>query len=342
MKLSLIGLPQAGKTTLFETLTRSSVPVERKMENRIGIVNVPDERIDRLSDLYHPRKTTYAKVEYFLPAVKSGNEETIKDKKWSDVRDSDAFIHIIRNFQQNGPPPNPLSDFHQTEEELILSDLIVVEKRLERLELEKKKGRGYDEEEHKCLIEVRAVLENNTPLRNHHDLASHPLLRSFTFLSAKPGLIIFNNDDNSRQLPNITELTDNYNCLAVQGRLEHEISKMDDADSAAFLNEYGIEESARDLIIRQSYALLGLISYFTVGEDEVRAWTVYKDMPAVEAAGVIHTDIQKGFIRAETVAYNDLINAGAYADARKQGSVRLEGKNYPVQDGDIMNFRFNV
>ena len=343
LKLSLIGLPQAGKTTLFEALTRSELPVERKMENRIGVVNVPDDRIDRLSDLYSPRKTTYAKVEYFLPAAANGNEEIIRDKKWSDVRDSDAFIHIIRNFQQNGTgPADPLADFLQTEEELILADLIVVEKRLERLELEKKKGRGYNEEEHKLLLEVQATLENNIPLRKDTRLAAHPLLRGFTFLSAKPSLIIFNNNDHSHQLPEIPELISNHDCLAVQGQLEHEISKMDDAESMAFLKEYDIEESARERVIRQSYTLLGLISYFTVGEDEVRAWTICKEMSAVEAAGVIHTDIQKGFIRAETVAYDDLINTGNYAEARKKGLVRLEGKSYKVQDGDIMNFRFNV
>ncbi|MBN1782817.1 redox-regulated ATPase YchF [bacterium] len=343
MKLSFIGLPLSGKTTLFEALSRTTGGPEQKSENRIGMVNVPDIRIDRLSAMYNPKKTTYAKVNYFLPGAVMGADQKAKEQRWADVRDSDAFIHVIRNFDQPGyGAPQPAADFKKIEEELIFADLLVTEKRLERLEADKKKGRGYDAEEHRLMQDIHAMLENEEPLRSRPDLTAHPLLKGFAFLSGKPVLVVFNNDDHNETMPDLTGHEGRTDCMAVRVQLEHEISRMNDSDAAEFLQEYGIHETARNRIIQKSYEMLGLISYFTVGEDEVRAWTIQRESTAVEAAGEIHSDIQKGFIRAETISYDDLMAAGSMAEARKKGTVRLEGKTYIVQDGDIMNFRFNV
>lgn len=342
MKLGIIGLPMAGKQTLFEALTRTSGAPEKRNENKIGTVDVPDERIDRLSEMYHPKKTTFAKVNYFLPGTVLGADQKAREQRWADVRDSDAFLHVIRNFQAGLDGRDPLIDFNRTEEDMLIMDLVVAEKRLEKLEMEKKKGREYDQKEHTLMLQVHALLEKGKPLREDPELAGHPLLRGFAFLSGKPMLICFNNSDEDKQIPDIPEITHHFDCLAICGQLEHEIGQMNPDDADLFLQEYGITETARSRVIRYSYKMLGLISFFTVGEDEVRAWTILKQIPAAEAAGVIHSDIQKGFIRAETITYDDLMSAGSYAGARKKGTVRLEGRDYIVQDGDIMNFRFNV
>jgi GTP-binding protein YchF len=343
LKLSLIGLPMAGKSTLFETLTRSNGRQNQKSENRMAVIDVPDDRIDSLKNLYQPRKTTYAKVEYFLPGITMGSAQNTREQRWAGVRDSDAFIHVIQNFRNPGfTDPDPSADCQKIEDELILADLIVAEKRLERLEAEKKKGRDYQAEEHQLILEIYALLETGRPVRSDNRLAGHPLLRGYAFLSAKPKLIIFNNDDEDTKLPDFSENAPASGSLMIRGKLEHEISRMTQKDSEDFLAEYRIHDLARNRVIRKSFELLGLLSFFTVGDDEVKAWTVRKGVSALEAAAEIHSDIQKGFIRAETVSYDDLISAGGYTEARKKGAVRLEGKTYTVQDGDIMNFRFNI
>jgi GTP-binding protein YchF len=343
LKLSIIGLPLAGKSTVFETLTRSNGKQNQRSENRTAMINVPDDRIDALSALFQPQKTTYAKVEYFLPGGTMGADPKAKEQRWADVRDSDAFIHVIRNFRNSGSgESDPAADFHHIEDELILADMIVTEKRLERIETEKKKGRIYQVEEHQLLIEIHTLLEQGHPVRSDDRLNSHPLLRGYAFLSGKPKLIIFNNDDEDTNPPALKNRIPSNGSLTIRGKLEHEISQMTEKDSKDFLAEYKIHDLARDRVIQKSYGLLGLISFFTVGEDEVRAWPVRNDVSALEAAGEIHSDIQQGFIRAETISYSDFISAGSFAEARKRGAIRLEGKTYTVQDGDIINFRFNI
>jgi ribosome-binding ATPase YchF (GTP1/OBG family) len=217
-----------------------------------------------------------------------------------------------------------------------------VEKRLERLELDAKRGKKADPEELRLLLECRDLLEKDRPLRSNPELAAAHQLKGFTFLSGKPMLIIFNNEDDEEELPDIGNALEGERYLVIRGRLEHELSQMDEEEAKEYLAEYGIATSAMDRMIAFSYELLGLISFFTVGPDEVRAWTIKKGTLAVDAAEVIHSDIKKGFIRAEVVAYNDLMAAGSYKDARQKGMVRLEGKTYSVQDGDIIEFRFNV
>ena len=341
MKLGIIGLPQSGKSTVFEALTKNISESAHKGEDRIGTIRVPDSRIDVLSKMYEPQKTIYAQVEYFLPATAGAKKDQAADQSiWTAARDCDALILVIRN---HSPGENsPLADFRHMEQELILADLVVVEKRLERIEHDHKRGKKMDPEEHALLIDCRRNLENEISLRSVEKLSTARKLRGFAFLSAKPLLVLFNNNDDDDRLPEVGDLTESENCLVIRGKLEQELSQMSTEDAAEFLNEFNIGQTATDRVIQNSYELLGLISFFTVGKDEVRAWTIKKGTPAVDAAGVIHSDMQKGFIRAEVLAFDDLMQAGTHAAARKKGIVRLEGKTYEVKDGDLINFRFNV
>ncbi len=339
MKLGIIGLPNSGKTTVFETLTRNIQEVSNKAENRIGTVTVPDDRVGILSEMYKPKKTIYAQVEYFLP----GKLDQKKQAIWNQVRDCDALIHVIRNFSSYGSEtPSPYEDFMALDQELMLADQVVVEKRLETLDTEKKRGKKYNEEEYALLEECLKTLESDKPIREVPELAKSPVLKGFTFLSGKPSLVLFNNEDTDDEEPEFEGLTDKEDFMVIRGKLEHELAQMSEEEAADFLTEFEIAEPAMDRVIEKSYDLLGLISFFTVGEDEVRAWTIRKETIAVDAADVIHSDIKKGFIRAEVLFYDDLMSAKTYAEARKTGTVRLEGKTYIVKDGDIINFRFNV
>lgn len=339
MKLGIIGLPGSGRSTVFEALTGNAQPDGYKHTDRLGMVKVPDDRVARLSEIYQPKKTTYAQVEYFLPGISDRKEE---QGAWNRVREADALIHVVRNFGQYGlSPPAPLEDGFSLDQELMFSDLVIVEKRLERLALDQKRGKKTDPQEVSLLEACRLNLEAEIPLRRNPALVHAPELRGFALLSAKPVLVLFNNEDDDDTQPRVEQQAGEvYACI--RGKLEQELCQMSAQEAGEFLNEFNISASAMDRIISQSYELLGLISFFTVGDDEVKAWTVEKNTPAVDAAGVIHTDMQKGFIRAEVLAYHDLMHAGSYQNARKQGVVRLEGKTYPVQDGDIINFRFNV
>ncbi len=345
MKLGIIGLPEAGKSTLFEALTKIILDEAfHKPEDRLGTIKVPDDRVDRLSSMFTPKKTIYAQVEYLLPyiaAQKPGYKGD--DTAWTTVRTCDALIHVLRNFKgYGGEPPTPLQDFAKLNEEMIFADLLVIEKRLERLVLDQKRGRKTDPEELRLLIECKEVLEKEKPLRHYPELASAQQLKGFTFLSGKPMMILFNNEDEDESLPETGDALADEKFLAIRGSLEHELVQMEEEEAEEYLAEYNITTSAMDMMITLSYELLGLISFFTVGPDEVRAWTIKTNTFAVDAAEVIHSDIKKGFIRAEVVAYDALMDAGSYKEARQRGTVRLEGKTYPVQDGDIIEFRFNV
>jgi ribosome-binding ATPase YchF (GTP1/OBG family) len=253
------------------------------------------------------------------------------------------LIHVVRNFPVYGmADPDPMADAAELDQELILGDLVVVEKRLERLANDRQRGKAVDAEETNLLIGCKDALEAETPLRHYLDFASAPQLRGFAFMSAKPKLLLFNNDDEDADLPVSAQAAERESCQVIRAKLEQEIAQMSAEEAAEFLAEFNIAESALDRVINATYDLLGLVSFFTVGDDEVKAWTVRRGTAALEAAGVIHSDIQKGFIRAEVLAYDDLMAAGTYAEARKRGTVRLEGKTYGIQDGDIVHFRFNV
>ena len=336
MKLGIIGLPLSGRSTTFEALTRQGGETASRGEDRLAVVRVPDERVDRLSRVFAPEKTIYAQVDYFLAGQGSQKKE---GNPWLAVKDCDALIHVVRN---HGPDRQPVANFHAVEQELILSDLVQVEKRLERIEMDHRRGKKTNLEEQHLLLDSRKLLENETPLRRKSELADAKALRGFALLTAKPQLILFNNEDSDPALPAIGDIGVHEKCLVLRGKLEQELSRMSDEDAAEFLKEYQIDTSAMGRMIRLSYEVLGLISFFTVGSDEVRAWTIRRGTPAVEAAGAVHSDMQKGFIRAEVIAYEDLMAAGSTAEARRRGTFRLEGKTYEVRDGDIINFRFNV
>ena len=335
MKIGVIGLPLSGRSTIFEALTRQGGETLSRGEDRTAVVRVPDPRVDALSRMFEPEKTIYAQVEYLLP----GQGSQKKDSPWLPVKDCDALIHVVRN---HGPDRTPRQDLQAVEQELILADLVQAEKRLERIELDLRRGKKQNAEEAQLLTECKGLLEAETPLRRRPELAGAKALRGFAFLTAKPMLVVFNNEETEAGMPETGDGAAGDSCTALRGKIEQELARMSAEDAAEFLREYGIADSAMDRMIRLSYEVLGLLSFFTVGKDEVRAWTIRRGTPAVEAAGVIHTDIQKGFIRAEVIAYDDLMAAGSTAEARKRGTFRLEGKSYEVRDGDIINFRFNV
>jgi len=257
------------------------------------------------------------------------------------LRPVDALIHVVRGFEFAGIAPSPQEDYDTFETEMIFTDLITVEKRLERLEKELKKGKKGDPKEFELLKRAKGLLEQEKPLRADPALASAPELRGYAFLSGKPCIVVVNLDDEAQSdVP--LDLAPGTVMVQVKGHLEMELAQLSDEEEELFRSEMGAEEPATFQIIRESYGFLGLISFFTVGEDEVRAWTIKKGTNAQKAAGAIHTDLEKGFIRAEVVAYDDLMEYGSYAAAQKAGKVRLEGKDYIVLDGDILNIRFNV
>jgi GTP-binding protein YchF len=336
MKLGIIGLPLAGRSTTFEALTGQAGETASRGEDRLAVVRVPDDRVDRLSRMFEPQKTIYAQVDYYLAGQGSQKKEA---SPWLPVKDCDALIHVVRN---HGPDRTPAADFRVVEQELILSDLVQVEKRLERIELDHRRGKTMNPEEQQLLTECRRLLEAETPLRHRPALADAKPLRGFALLTAKPVLVLFNNEDGDPALPAIGGIAEHETCLVLRGKLEQELARMSDEEAAEFLKEYQIGASAMGRVIRRSYEVMGLVSFFTVGSDEVRAWTIRRGTPAVEAAGTVHSDMQKGFIRAEVIAYEDLVSAGSTAEARRRGRFRLEGKTYEVKDGDIINFRFNV
>jgi ribosome-binding ATPase len=356
MKTGIIGLPQVGKTSLFKILTRAKLEAHGySREAHLGVAKVPDDRLDRLAALYNPKKLIHATVEY--ADVAAIGQEALKETAFlTSLRNVDALIHVLRAFEDDSIPHvgaiDPLRDAKSVEFDLMLSDLTQVEKRLERLEKDLKKMRTPElEKENALLIRSKASLEAEIPLR---ELEMTPeerkLIRGFMFLSQKPVLYAVNVSESTTLGADLegaagkfglTEIAarPNAGATAFCGKVEAELAEMDDEEATEFLASYGLKESGLVRLIRRSYELLGLISFFTVGEDECRAWTVPANSRAQEAAGAIHTDLEKHFIRAETIHWDTLLEAGSEAAARAQGTLRLEGKDYLVQDGDVMHIR---
>lgn len=351
MKLGIIGLPGCGKTTVFNALTSSSAQVadfSAPMKGpNLAVVKVPEPRLAFLGQLYKSKKVTEASVEYVDVGGLTGSAEKgqeLGESFLNHIRPVDALVHVVRNFQHplHGEA-NPLGDISRVETELILADLLVVEKRLERISAERQRGKKENPEEVSLLQECQETLEASGPLRSKPGIADIPLLRGFSFLSAKPLLILANQpEENAPLLPQ--EIIDETLAphLEIVGQLEMELAQLAPEEANEFMVELGLETLARDQVIQASFKLLGLISFFTTNEQEARAWTIRQDSPALKAAGVVHSDMERGFIRAEVIQYNDLEAAGSYAAAQKQGLVRLEGKEYIVQDGDVIFFRFKV
>jgi GTP-binding protein YchF len=362
MQIGIVGLPNSTKTTIFNALTRSQVETTAystgQVETHTATVTVPDPRVERLSTLFRPRKTTYAHIQYNDIAglrVGIGKDDGLNGPLLNTIAQSDALLHVVRAFEDehvphpNGPV-NPVRDLSALDFEFIFSDLLIVERRMERLERNLSKKGNYPErqanqQDYDLLARIKETLEQEIPIR---DLDLTPeeekRLRGYQFLTAKPVQVVLNVGDDGDDAPD-AHMSYSHRHSAVtclRGALEMEISELDPEEAVLFLAEYGIKEPGLNRMIRSSYELLGLQSFFTVGEDEVRAWTIPQGASAAEAAGAIHSDLERGFIRAETVSYDDMVAAGSMVQARKQGNVRLEGRDYVVQDGDILSIRFNV
>ena len=357
MKIGLIGLPKSGKTSLFNLLTGASVATSSfgtaRGEMHAGVARVPDARVDRLVALFKPKKSTLATFEVVdLAGIAKGERQGLEAKEF---RNADALLHVVRAFPDaSGGAPNPRRDIVDLETELILADLEVVERRLERLEVSlKKKRTDADVREQGVLQRVKPGLESETPIRAL-DLTEDEAraLRGFTFLSQKPILHCLNLAE--KEIERGRALVESFGLADVATRagtrigwvsavIEAEVAQLAGPEQAAFLADLGLAEPAITRVLQDCYTLLGLLSFFTVGEDEVRAWSIPEGTRAQDAAGAIHSDIARGFIRAEVVGYDELIAAeGSMAVVRERGRFRLEGKDYLVRDGEICHFRFNV
>lgn len=362
MRIGIIGLPNSGKTTIFNVLTGGSAPTTAyaggAFQVNTAVVPVPDRRVDMLSEMYRPQKTTYARVEYADIAGLSGAEDRQQDVSLSGelinaIGNNDALLHVVRAFEDETVPHpmesiDPARDIAMLDTELLLSDLSKIENRLDRLAANLKRGKGFptyeaDKAEFELLSRLKPHVDQGLPLRDF-DLTAEEMksLRGFQFLSIKPVLIIFNLGDTG-DAPRFEYPHRHSAVTAVRGRLEMDIARLDSAeDKALFMAEYGLTQLSGERIIRQSYDLLGRMNFFTVGEDEVRAWEVQRGSTALECAGAIHSDLARGFIRAEVVSFDDLMAAGSNAAARAQGKIRLEGKDHLISDGDIVVIRFNI
>jgi len=358
MKTGIIGLPQVGKTSLFKILTKAKIAEHgftNPREAHIGMARVPDVRLDKLSALYSPKKTTYASVEYV--DVAAIGQEALKETSFlTNLRNVDALIHVLRTFENDAVPHegaiDPLRDAKSVEFDLMVSDLGQVEKRMERVEKDLKKARTGDlERELALLSRSKECLEKEIPLRELEMTAEErKLIRGFMFLSQKPILYVLNLSESATLGADLDAAVRRYKiddiahrpnaaATAICGKVEAELAEMDDAEAGDFLESYGLHESGLVRLIRKSYELLGLISFFTAGDDECRAWTVPVGSKAPQAAGAIHTDLEHHFIRAETIRWDQLLDAGSEAAARAKGTLRLEGKEYIVQDGDVLHIR---
>ena len=369
---TITGLPYVGKTTLFNLLTGGHAATGAfagaEGETNVGVAKVPDARVDKLSALYKPRKTTYAEVTYrdlgLAPRIATGAGghatqagQGISAQKLGDLRTSDALVHVVRAFRDASVPHvnssvDPKRDLATLELELLFADHVVVERRLERIEPELRSAKGPEREQKRAVLQkAMAALDAETPLRDVGlDDEERKIVRGYRFLTLLPQLVVANLDEDDVGAPDavlgpLREAAARHRAMSVVGvcaKLEAEIAQLDPAEAAAFRADLGLHEPALDRVIHATYELLGLISFFTVGEDEVRAWTIPAGLPAQQAAGAIHSDLERGFIRAEVIGWEDLLKAGSEANAKKQGIMRTEGKTYTVKDGEIIHVLFNV
>ncbi len=359
LNIGIMGLPNSGKSTLFNAITHAHAPTGTHAfsttDRNIASVNVPDSRLDALAEMFHPKKVTTTTVEFVdIPGVVRGSSEGagLGNKFLGYLRQSDALAEVVRCFDDpNVPHPDdtidPVRDMETVRLELVLADLAVVERRMERTRSAAKSGDKKQVYELAVLEKVAAAFNEGVPVREMAlSEEEQAALAELDLLTSKPVFYVANVQEGSGaddpRAQAMRGAAPGATIIAVSARIEAELSEMDPEDAAVFAEELGIKESSLDQVIRTGYQLLELVSFLTAGEDEVRAWTVRKGAKAPEAAGKIHTDLERGFIRAEVITYDDLMAAGSMANARSKGLLRLEGKEYLVQDGDILNIRFSV
>jgi GTP-binding protein YchF len=359
MKMAIIGLGNTGKTTVFNALTRSTAATANyssgQLEPNLATVRVPDPRLAVLADMFDPKKVTPADVQYVdVGGLSSGSSKGsgLPAALLNYISGADALLHVVRAFEDSSVPHpeesiDPRRDIESVDLELAFSDLAIIERRLQRLSAEigkmSTKERELRTAERDTLARLQAALEQGQPIREVVlSDEEERLIRGYQFLTAKPMLLVINVGDGQVSAPASDFVDGTRQAVVLAGKIEAELAQLDDDDARAFMDDLGIASPARDRVIDLSYRMLGLMSFLTAGPDEVRAWTIRNNTPAVEAAGAIHSDIQRGFIRAEIVAYDDLVRAGSMAEAKKHGTVRMEGKTYIVKDGDVCHFLFNV
>ncbi|MEO8356716.1 MAG: redox-regulated ATPase YchF [Chloroflexota bacterium] len=352
MKLGIIGLPQSGKTTVFNALTRGNTPTTAsagRFEVHTAVVDVPDPRVTKLSEMFKPKKTIYAKVTYAdIAGLETGSAKSgISGQLLNQLAQMDGFILVVRGFENDlvmhpSGSVDSRRDVDSMLTELLLNDLIAVERKLERLVEERKKGgtdKALNEKQSILFTRLFEALNDNIPLRKlEYNAEEAKELASFGLLTRKPVLVVFNMSEGQAA----PQMELDAPSVALQGKLEMEIAQLSPDDAALFMEEYGIQELSLSRMINLSYDLLQVQSFFTVGEDEVRAWETKRGATAQESAGEIHTDLQRGFVRAEVVAYDDLISLGGMTEAKARGKLRLEGKEYLVKDGDIVHIRSSL
>ncbi|MEP6808127.1 MAG: DUF933 domain-containing protein [Chloroflexota bacterium] len=362
MQVTIVGLPGSGKTTVFNALTGAHADTGGFSGGRaapnVGVVKVPDERLDRLSELFHPRKTVPADVTYVDVAIPAGaaREGTVNPDVLALIRNADALLHVARGFEGSGAdgPPDLWRDVDELDLEFTIADLTVIEKRLEKLRTSGRHGspteREANAQEEELLARLEPDLSAGRPLRAVQLSDDDELrLRGYRFLTQKPVLVVLNIDEG--QLAGVPDLEaagraryaqPQSDVAALGGKIEAELAQLSADDAALFMEDLGIAEPSRGRVIRLTYDLLGLFSFFTAGEDECRAWTLSAGANAVDAAAAIHSDLARGFIRAEVVTFDDLMASGSMVEARKRGLLRSEGKTYAVRDGDVIEVLFNV
>ena len=353
MKVGLVGFAGAGKTTIFNTLTGLTAEVggygAREKAN-IGVIKVPDHRVDKLAEIFNPKKKTYAEISFVDvagPQAEDGQRthSGLDPKLVQHMREADALVHVVRAFDNPmlSQPSDALRDISSFDDELMLTDLVQIENRIGRLKKEKDSAR-----ESELMERLKSALESETPLR---DIELSPedlgLIAGFRFLSLKPLLLLLNQSEESvgEGVPSSVQevaKAKKLRAIPMSGKVEMEIAELAPEEQRDFLQDLGITEPARNRFIGAAYALLDLISFLTSGEDECRAWSIKRGTTAHKAAGVIHSDIERGFIRAEVIRFEDLVQLGSEARCREVGKLKLEGKEYVVQDGDVVHFRFNV
>ena len=366
MQIAIVGLAGCGKTTVFNTLTRGHAETGGYggLQLNVGVVKVPDERLDKLAAVFKPKKIVHADVTYVdLPAPPASSEghvgaEELPAEHLARLRDSDALIHVVRAWDSAAHPHpagsvDPARDLENLDLEFMLADLAMVDRRLERLKGSGRHGtpaeREANEREEAILVRLKPALEAGRPIRDEAlDPDEEKALRGFRFLTQKPVLVLLNvGEGELAGAPALVERVkggyDHRHAMvdALSAKIEMELGELEPEEAAVFMEELGLAESALDRVIRLSYRLVGLISFLTAGPDEVRAWPIPDGSNAVDAAGAIHTDLARGFIRAETIAYEELLELGSIAEAKKHGKVRSEGKTYRVRDGDVVEILFS-